>query len=114
VHEFPCGFFFFFFFKYEFSFNQHDTNINGNGWVPNNKPKFEKSSTKKSITKEDKDLKGGVLRANMMERRREGKKRGEERSSKTLELLSHGKFDGGSCRESRGRSLKDFSHVALI
>jgi hypothetical protein len=59
----------------------------------------EKSS-KKSITKEDKDLKGGMRRANKMERRREGKKRGEKRSSKSLELLSHGKFDGESCRES--------------
>jgi len=33
----------------------------------------------------------------MMERRREGKKKGRERSSKSLELLSHGRFDGGSC-----------------
>jgi len=55
-----------------------------------------------------------MCRANKMERRREGKKRGGERSSKSLELLSHDKFDGGSCRESWGRSLKDFSHVALI
>jgi hypothetical protein len=41
-----------------------------------------------------------MRRANKMERRREGKKRGEKRSSKSLELLSHGKFDGESCRES--------------
>jgi len=55
-----------------------------------------------------------MCRANKMERRREGKKRGGERSSKSVELLSHDKFVGGSCRESWGRSLKDFSHVALI